>query len=59
MAKMCIRVEILEDGVTLGKLLDFSLVDDDHFFGISEDGKEMHMPSNGIVKAGDGWQPLS
>lgn len=57
--KLCLRVELGEDKVTLGKLLDVSLVDDDHFFGISEDGTELHYPAEGIVKAGDGWQPLS
>lgn len=57
--KLCLQIEISEDGVTLGKITGVSLVGDDHFFGISEDGKILHMPANIIVKSGDGWQPLS
>ena len=43
--KTCLRAECL-DGAP-GKLLDLSFVDDDHEFGLSPDGTEIHIEGRG------------
>jgi len=35
---MCLHAELLSDGVSIGPILDISVVADDHWFGIAEDG---------------------
>lgn len=40
--KFCMRCKL--EGDRVGAVLDISLVTDDHFFGISEDGTEVHIP---------------
>lgn len=43
--KTCLRA-VLEDGQP-GRLLDLSFVGDDHEFGLSADGSEIHIPGRG------------
>ena len=42
--RICSRWEV--DGETIGEFLDLIFVEDDHRFGISEDGTELHMPGS-------------
>ena len=55
--KTCLRAE-LADGKP-GRLLDLSFVGDDHEFGISADGTEIHIPGRGgfTVTRGRDWDP--
>jgi hypothetical protein len=53
--KTCLRA-VLENGQP-GRLLDVSFVSDDHKFGVSPDGTEIHVPGRGefTVTRGREW----
>jgi hypothetical protein len=51
-AYWCTRMELGPGGQPTGKILDISLVEDDHMYGVSEDRTELHWPADANVDTG-------